>query len=66
MSKKMIVDAKAKRHYKNLINHYSALLNQKLNAGRITEGKFWDLQEKLDEWYSNFTPLLEVNDFSKF
>lgn len=64
MGKKLVVDTKARRAYKRVLQHYGSFLNHRLNTGKIDEAKFWRLQQKLTEWYNNFTPIKEVEDFA--
>lgn len=65
MGKKILVDARAKREYRKVLQSYGSVLNDRINEGKIDEERFWFLQDKLSQWYDNYRPIMEVDDFTR-
>jgi hypothetical protein len=62
--RKQVVDMRARREYMKVIKHYGSIIGQKLEHGKIDEDSFWWFSRKLGEWYSNYSPMKEVEDFT--
>jgi len=59
---KVMLDRRAKADYRITLTGYGALLNRRLNAGKLDEDRFWFLQHKLSEWFDNYNPVVEVEN----